>query len=198
MIYSLRGKLVHSEPGFAVVECGGVGYKCMAPLSTVGALPPRGSEVFLYTHMAVRDDGVDLFGFLSVRELECFRLLISVGGVGSKVALSVLSDLAPDRLALAVASGDVKALTRCAGVGSKIAQRIVLELRDKLGGFAEAGPAAAQVSAVRGGSNSGEAMEALTALGYSPSEAALALAGVDEAAGVEEMIKSALRAMAGR
>ena len=198
MIYSLRGKLIHSEPGFAVIECGGVGYKCMAPLSTVGMLPQRGSEVFLYTHLSVRDDGIDLFGFLTMRELECFRLLTSVNGVGAKVALSILSDLTPDRLALAVASGDAKALTRSAGVGSKIAQRIVLELKDKLGGFAEALPALEQVSQVRSNANAGEAMEALTALGYSPSEAALALAGLDETAGVEEMIKAALRAMAGR
>ncbi len=126
MIYSLRGKLLLSEPGGVVVECAGVGYRCAVSLSTLAKLPGTGSEVFLLTHMVVREDTVDLFGFADTQELASFRLLTTVNGVGARLALTLLSDFSSSQLALAVASGDAKALTRSAGVGNKLAQRIVL------------------------------------------------------------------------
>lgn len=195
MIYSLRGTLLLSEPGVAVIECGGVGYRCAVSLQTLSSLPPRGERALLYTHMQVREDSVDLFGFADERELSLFRLLTSVNGVGAKLALALLSDFTPDRLALAVAAEDAKALTRSAGVGNKMAQRIVLELKDKLGGFAGANsPAIQQVAqsmAAKGAH--GEALEALVALGYGQSEAALALSEAPDGASVEELIRLGLK-----
>lgn len=195
MFYSLRGTLLLCEPGFAVIECGGVGYRCAVSRFTLSALPARGEEARLYTHLQVREDAVDLFGFCDERELECFRLLISVNGVGARLALSLLSDFTPDRLALAVAAQDAKALTRSAGVGNKLAGRIVLELKDKLGGIAaENAPVISGVSQASGShGNLGEALEALVALGYGQSEAALALSGADENAPVEALIRTGLK-----
>lgn len=195
MIYSLRGELIHAEPGFAVVECCGVGYRCFVSLTTLSQLGGPGDEVLLYTHMAVREDSVDLFGFADERELACFKLLISVNGVGARLALALLSDFSADRLAVTVASGDAKSLTRSPGVGNKLAQRIVLELKDKLGGFADE---AAQTSSPAGESAADEAAAALTALGYSRAEAIAALAGCSPEAGVEELIKAGLKQMARR
>ncbi len=195
MIYSLRGTLLLAEPGAAVIECGGVGYRCAVSLNTLSSLPPRGSEATLYTHMQVREDAIDLFGFAEERELASFRLLTSVNGVGAKLALVLLSDFTADRLALAVAAEDAKALTRSMGVGNKLAQRIVLELKDKLGGFAGKDTAALeQVSqSVSSKGALGEALEALAALGYGQSEAALALSDTPKDASVEEMIRVGLK-----
>jgi Holliday junction DNA helicase RuvA len=200
MIYSLRGSLAVSQPGFVVVECAGVGYRCSVSLTTLSQLPPCGSPVFLFTHMSVKEDAVDLYGFADKEELSCFRLLVSVNGVGARVALSVLSDFTPDRLALAVAAGDAKSLTKSAGVGAKLANRIVLELKDRLGA---AGGAAAQdlreVSRTAEGRGPvAEAVGALCALGYSQSEAALMLRGCDQSATVEDLIKFALKQKAER
>ncbi|MDD2955883.1 MAG: Holliday junction branch migration protein RuvA [Oscillospiraceae bacterium] len=199
MIYSLTGKLIHVENALAVVECAGVGYACKTTRATLGALPSVGSAVTLYTHLNVREDAVELFGFYTGRELECFRQLQTVSGVGPKAALAILSELTPDRFALAVASGDVKAITRAAGVGPKLAQRVILELKDRVtseeiaSGFSEgAGPAAAFST----GSMT-EAVSALTALGYSQSEAAQALGGLDPSLSAEELIRRALRGLAG-
>lgn len=198
MIYSLRGKLIHTEIGLAVLECGGVGYACKTTDTTLGALPPRGSQVTLYTVLNVREDAVELFGFADGQELRCFKMLQTVNGVGPKAALAILSELTPDRFALAVAAGDVKAITRAAGVGPKLAQRVILELKDKVTnediaqGFA-AGEAPARVSS----GNLGEAATALMALGYSQSEAAAALGGQSPDTPVEELIRRALKGLAG-
>ena len=132
MIYSLTGTLTVKEPGALVVECCGVGYRCAAPLSTVQKLPPVGEQVSVLTHMSVREDAVELFAFADKEELTCFKRLISVSGVGPRVALAILSDIPPDRFNLYVVSGDVKAITKAQGVGPKLAQRIVLELKDKV------------------------------------------------------------------
>ena len=132
MIYSLRGKLTVKELGFVVIECGGVGYGCKTSYNTVAAIGEIGSEVLLYTHLYVREDAVELFGFASLQELSCFKLLISVSGVGPKAATSILSDVSPERFAFLVASGDSKAFTKTKGIGAKTAQRIVLELKDKI------------------------------------------------------------------
>jgi len=198
MIYSLRGKLIVAEPGAIVVECAGVGYRCAVSLTTLSMMPPQGSEVFVYTYMNVREDAVDLFGFGEEGELAAFKLLTSVNGVGPKAALALLSDFTADRLALAIASGDAKALTKTAGIGPKIAQRIVLELKDKLGAFGSSDDNVVQsvsASMAKKG-NVSEAMEALVALGYGQSEAAAVLANSDESRSVEELIKMALKKLA--
>lgn len=200
MIYSLRGILLLAQPGAAVIECSGVGYRCCISLMTLSQLPPVGSEARLLTHLVVRDDAVELFGFADEDELACFRLLTSVSGVGNKLALSLLSDLTGDRLALAIASGDLKTLTRSSGVGSKLAQRIVLELKDKLGGLSQTVQhyaAIASAAPMAAGARS-EAAQALSALGYSQSEAAAALATLDESLGVEGLVKAGLRVLSRR
>lgn len=198
MIYSLRGRLAASDPHTVVVECAGVGYGCRVTLNTQRQLPPVGEEVFLHTYMVVREDAVELFGFADAAELSCFKLLISVNGVGPKAGLSILSDFSPDRLALLIASGDAKTITRAAGVGPKMAQRIVLELKDKMGA-AELGAETSDIEAAGSASKAGnaaEAVAALAALGYSQSEAALAVGRLDSALSVEELIREALKNMA--
>ena len=131
MIYSVTGRLKVIDPAYAVVEAGGVGYKCSTTTSTLAQLPPRESEVTLYTFLYLREDNMELFGFATEEELRCFRMLISVSGVGPKAALAILSGTTPQRLMLSIAAGDVKAL-KAPGVGPKLTQRIVLELRDKV------------------------------------------------------------------
>lgn len=199
MIYSLRGKLILKETGFAVVECSGVGYGCRTSYNTVSKLGELGSEVMLYTHLAVREDGVELFGFADMQELNCFRLLISVSGVGPKAAVSILSDMTPEQFALIVASGDSKAMTRTKGIGNKTAQRIVLELKDKIsseafgGGSMTVGQSSSAAPSVSGNSAMGEAMEALAVLGYSQGEIAPILRKLDPTLDTQELIKETLR-----
>lgn len=195
MIYSLNGKLIYTDVNTAVVECGGVGFKCAATLNTLRKLPPVGENVFLFTHMNVREDSMDLFGFAEQEELQCFKLLISVSGVGPKAALAILSELTPEKLALAVTSGDSKTITRAKGVGPKMAQRVVLELKDKLkGSVPQTVDVKNQVShSVTAAGNAGEAVSALTMLGYSQTEASNAVAELPQDLSVEEMIKKALK-----
>lgn len=200
MFYSLRGKLLHTEPDFAVVECGGVGFKCMTTINTLRALPSVGSEATLYTHMNVREDAMDLFGFATQGELNCFKLLTSVSGVGPKVGLAILSVLAPEQVAMAVANSDHKTLTRGKGVGPKLAQRIVLELTDKVKNMAvtTGNFVPEQAGVVSTSSNIAEAVNALTVLGYTPSEASAVAAKFDATLPVEEIIRLSLREIAGR
>ena len=132
MIYSLRGTLTYEMQGFVVIECGGVGYKCSTSMTTMRALPKIGSEVTLLTYMSVREDAVELFGFATSQELECFKMLIGVSGVGSKVGIALLSEFLPEQIAVCIASSDAKTLTKASGVGNKLAQRIILELKDKI------------------------------------------------------------------
>ena len=197
MFYSLKGTLTHTEPNAAVVECGGVGFLCLTTMSTLRALPPLGQTVTLYTHLNVREDALDLFGFATQSELNCFRTLTSVSGVGPKVALSILSSVAPE-----VGSGDYKTLTRAPGVGPKLAQRIVLELKDKVKKL-NAEIAGGNMTFDMGGvpsasAHASEAINALTVLGYSPSEASAVVAKLDSTLPTEELIRQALRAMAAR
>ena len=197
MFYSLTGKLIHTEAYLAVVECGGVGYRCMTSLTTLSCLPPAGERVTLYTHLNVREDALDLFGFYSMNELDAFKNLIGVSGVGPKSALAILSDMTPDRLALCIASGDAKSLTRAPGVGVKLAQRLILELKDKISKAELAsgvGEAAVQIGADGSGMN--EAAAALCTLGYSQSQAAEALAGLAADLPVDELIRQALKKVA--
>ena len=131
MIYSVRGKLIYSQNETVVVECAGVGYECRTSFSTIQAVAGK-DEVMLYTHLSVREDAVELFGFATKEELKSFRMLIGVSGVGPKAAISILSSCTPSQFALAVATGDSASFTKIKGIGAKTAQRIVLELKDKV------------------------------------------------------------------
>lgn len=195
MFYSLTGKLVLKNEQLAAVNCGGVAFKCFITRNTLSSLPETGSTVTLFTYLSVREDALDLFGFFTEDELECFKLLISVSGVGPKAALAILSELSPDGFYTAVSSGDSKSITAANGVGPKIAQRIIMELKDKIGAFsfaAEVSPSSS-VGSVSSGSGYVEAISALVSLGYSQSEAAEALKNADRSLSAEELIKTALK-----
>ena len=198
MLYRLRGSLIHTEPSFAVIECAGVGYKCYTTMNTQRLLPAVGKEAVLYTHMNVREDAVELFGFSSLGELNCFKLLTSVSGVGPKVGLAILSVLSPEQVAVAVAAGDFKTLTMAQGVGNKLAQRVILELKDKLKALGGGEEVTAAAGVVNAAGNAAEAMNALTVLGYTPSDVAPVVAKFDSSLPVEELIRLTLKAMAGR
>lgn len=200
MIASLRGKLIYKDENTAVVECAGVGMKCLIARTTAAALPQVGEEVFVYTHLSVKEDALDLYGFALESELEAFRLITSVNGVGPKIGLAMLSQFDADTLLLNIASGDAKALTAASGVGLKLAQRIVLELKDKVGNAAM-GSTLSSLSAVGNAtlnSNSKEAVEALVSLGYTQSEASMAVGSLDLSLPTDELIKQALKALARR
>ncbi|MGN0642389.1 MAG: Holliday junction branch migration protein RuvA [Huintestinicola sp.] len=201
MIYSVRGKLVHKEAGLAVVECGGVGYACRTTYITLSQLGNMGDEALLYTYLSVRDDGIELFGFADERELGCFKLLLSVSGVGPKAALSILSGMDPNSFALAVATGDYKTFTKIKGIGPKVAQRVVLELKDKISkeqlSVSGNTPAAAAANrAFISGGATQEAVDALLVLGYSSAEAEKAVGALDSSLSAEELIRLALKSMA--
>ena len=196
MIYYLSGPVTILEPGLAVIECAGVGYGCRVTAFTAGQLKLN-QNARLYISESIREDAHELFGFISKEEQRCFELLTSVNGVGPKAAMSILSAGGPQNFTLAVMTGDEKMLTAAQGVGKKIAQRIILELKDKLGGSSmeldfSGGPA---VSAISSQGNAALAHAALQELGYSPAEINAALKGVDPAASTEEMVRHALRAM---
>ncbi|QAT50571.1 Holliday junction branch migration protein RuvA [Caproiciproducens sp. NJN-50] len=194
MIYSVKGTLTHMEPGIAVVECGGVGFKCFTSLNTQRALPQIGAQAKLFTVLNVREDALDLFGFSTQAELSCFKMLTGVSGVGPKAGLAILSELKPEQVAASVATGDSKTLTRASGVGPKLAQRICLELRDRvrdLGGTE--GTITSAAGAVSASSHAAAAVEALSVLGYSPSDASAIVAQFDSALPVEELIRLSLR-----
>ena len=196
MYYSLRGTLIAADGRSAAVECGGVGYLCTVSAQTYSQLPEPGEEVLLYTHLSVREDAMELYGFSTQVERSCFRMLTQVSGVGAKVAIAILSSLTADQVAFAIMAGDSKSLTAAPGVGPKLAQRIVLELKDKFGkGTAEfsAGSLSASVPAVMGKGNRGEAVAALAALGYSQAEAASALSDCADTMSVEDMIRAGLK-----
>lgn len=197
MLYSVRGKFIAIESNAAVVECGGVGYMCQTTMNTLKAVKLN-TEVTLYTYLNVREDAVDLFGFATKAELETFKNLISVSGVGPKAGLAVLSELSPEQVAMAIASDDLKTITRAQGIGKKIAQRIVLELKDKLAkaakednSFAQAAQNSVNVSM----GNVPKAIEALGVLGYSPSDVSPVLATLDSTLPVEQLISLTLKQM---
>lgn len=197
MIASLRGKLIYTDNTSAVVECGGVGFKCFVTKNTLYNLPEKNSEVFLHTYMVVREDAMDLYGFTDREELECFKLITSVSGVGSKIGLALLSEFTANQITLYIASNDPKALTAASGVGIKLAQRIVLELKDKIGSLE--GGETLEIKAVGNAtvnSNSKEAVAALQSLGYTQSEASLAVGRLDQTLSTEELIKQALKSLA--
>lgn len=199
MIYSITGLLRQVAPTYCVIEACGVGYQCSASTYTLSSLPGRGQEVTLLTHLWVKEDGMELFGFSTEQEKHCFRLLIGVSGVGPRVALAILSDAAPDRLMLSIAAGDAKALTRAQGVGAKLAQRIILELRDKVtdedigSSFGEEQGAIAALGESTKNTAKSEAISALVALGYGQTDAAAVIAPMEESLAVDELIRRALK-----
>ncbi len=190
MIYCLTGKLLEKAPDYAVVSCGGVGYLAAIPSTTAGALPAVGDTCTLYTCMNVTENDVSLFGFADKESQTMFRLLTGVSGVGPKVGLAILSVLSPDRVVLAVSAGDHKAFTAASGVGPKLGQRIVLELKDKVGKGLATGLGLADASGTAGVAQS---IAALTGLGYTGSEAAQAIARLDPSLPVQELIRLALQ-----
>ena len=203
MFYYIQGKLAHLDPAFAVVDAGGVGYKLTISATTHDAMPSHitvseAPDVKLYTHMAVREDGIELFGFGSYEELAAFKMLTSVSGVGPKAAMAILSVFTPEKFALAVCTNDTKAISKANGVGAKTAARIVLELQDKLmketPSEVLAGKNSTNIPAASVGKGAmSEAQDALTVLGYTRAEALSALSGLDPKLGLEDLIKQALK-----
>ena len=202
MIYCLTGKIVKKSMSAVVLSCGGVGYYAQCPASVAGALPGVGKEATIYTVMSVTENDVSLYGFATEEQQACFEMLTAVSGVGPKVGLAILSVMEPQRVALAISAGDHKAFKAANGVGPKLAQRIVLELKDKVAkGFVD-GISLEDVAGAASGEpatqSASQAIAALVSLGYSQSEAALAISKIDATLPVEEIIKLALRGMAGR
>ena len=195
MFYYLNGTLAAVEPNVAVIDCGGVGYACRTTTRTLSRLQ-KGKQARLYTHLSIREDAWDLYGFADQNELNCFKMLIGINGVGPKAALSILSASSPEDLAVAVVSGNEKALTVAPGIGKKIAQRIILELKDRMGIEMEQMAKEGQAPAVSGfgGSKAADVSAALTVLGYNPAEIGAAMRTVDmEKLSVEEIIREILK-----
>lgn len=195
MIYSLKGKIISKENNLAVIECGGVGYACRTTLNTLSSLECDNSrDTLLYTFMSVHENGIELFGFLTKQELNCFKMLLSVSGVGAKVGLSILSDFTPEQFAMLVASGNSKALTKTKGIGAKTAQRIILELKDKImADVPEYDTSSSVINISSGNSARSEALEGLMVLGYNQSEIMPVLAGIKENLDTAGFIREALR-----
>ena len=192
MFYYLDGTVAELETNLAVLDCGGVGYACATTNTTLARLK-QGARAKLYTYLNVKEDAVDLYGFYSKNELSSFKMLIGVSGVGPKAALAILSASSPEQLALAIVSGDEKMLMAAPGIGKKIAQRIILELKDKLSKEDLSGIRVGKRSTPSGLKTS-EALSALMVLGYSQQEVGAALDGVDvEHLPLEEIIRQALR-----
>lgn len=203
----IRGILADRTEDAAVIEAGGVGYLVHTTAQVLDRLPPLGGEVLLHTYFSVREDAMALYGFLSKDDLSAFRLLIGVSGVGPKAALALLSAMTTEELRFAVQAEDAKEIAKAPGIGPKTAKRVILELRDKLpAGAADFGDSAGAEAAQGApeGKNGArqEAAQALVALGYTPTEAAKAVAAVaapegepEDAMGVEEILRAALRQM---
>ena len=203
MFYYLRGTLAYVAPGMVVLDVGGVGYQLTVSGSTQSALPARSfsepQEVLLYTYLAVREDGIELFGFATEQEKETFELLITVSGVGPKAAMSILTAMTPEKFAIAVCSEDRKSISAANGIGPKTAARIILELHDKLlkesaGVFPAATAADAPEAAPTTRGKLNEALDALMVLGYNRSDALNVLKNLDtEKMSLEELIRAALK-----
>lgn len=203
MFYFISGALEHLFPNTAVLNAGGVGFKLTVSNNTYDTIAPRATKneaVKLYTYMAVREDGMELFGFATESELDMFKLLITVSGVGPKAALAILSAFTPEKFILAVSTEDKKAISRANGIGPKTAARIILELRDKLlaqnmlPSDVPSGTAMPAIAAVQSGGQMTEAQEALLVLGYSRTEILNALQGINTSGmSVEDIIRAALK-----
>lgn len=197
MFYYVNGTVAETGPNLAVIDCGGVGYGCRITAYTAGQLK-LSQNARLYVTESIREDAFDLYGFISREEQRCFELLTSVSGVGPKAAIAILSSGGPQNFTLAVMTGDEKMLTAAQGVGKKLAQRIILELKEKIGGSSmelDFSAGAASAAPAQSGGAAAMARAALQELGYSPAEISAALKGVDPNASTEEMVRFALRAM---
>ena len=196
MFYYLKGKIAALEPYLAVVDCSGIGFACNTSMRTLSELK-QGQEAKLYTYCNIREDAFDIYGFISLAEIRCFRMLVGVSGVGPKAALSILSANAPEDLAMAIASGNEKVLTLAPGVGKELAQRIILELKDKIGKELSSPELGLDIQAAPTGLDAGKSNDvaaALSVLGYSPAEIASALRKVDVSSlTVEEAIREILK-----
>lgn len=195
MIYNVKGTVTYTDASFVVVECGGVGFKCYTSMTTLKSLPTDKKEVNLYTYLAVREDAMDLFGFLTMEELDAFKLLITVSGVGPKAAVAILSVLSPDRLAIAISSGDVKSIQMAQGVGKKTAERVVLELKDKMVGIgsSQASQISQNIISVSSSSNAQEAVEVLVSLGFNQSDVSMVVGAMDKSLSVDDMVRLGLK-----
>lgn len=197
MLYSLTGEIIAVDQNGFAIQCGGVAFFCFSTMNTLQKVGMKGSQATVFTYMNVREDAIELYGFHSSNELDAFKQLITVSGVGPKAALAILSVMTPDQLALNIASGDAKAITKAQGVGTKIAQRIVLELKNKFSTdlTAEQTDIVAAIQSADTSADLSEAIEALIQLGYSRSEAAAAVSKLDKSLPVEEMIRLALKSL---
>ena len=194
MYYSVRGNVIHLGQNIAVVECGGVGYKCQTTINTLKNLKLN-AEAKLYTYLNVREDAMELFGFYTEEELSAFKTLVGVSGVGPKVGIAILSVLSPQQIALAIASDDLKSITMAPGVGKKLAQRIVLELKDKfkINTNSESVIKGAKTTAAVG--NIPKAIEALSVLGYTAADVSPFISTLDPNLPVEQLIGETLKLM---
>lgn len=196
MYYYISGELVLAEPNTAVVDAGGVGYQMMISGNTLGKLAGKiGTKVRLYTHLSVREDAMEIYGFATLEELSSFRMLISVSGVGAKSAVSILSLMSPERFATAIMNGDAKAIAKAQGIGTKTAARVILELKDKIKkefSTEETDGLPTEDWLPTNENNLNEAANALMVLGYTRAEASFALKGADPKTDLESLIKNAL------
>lgn len=193
MIASLKGILTYLDPNCCIIECSGVGFKCYLTGKTLGAMPSIGNEVKLYTFMSVKEDAIDLYGFSEISELECFKLITSVSGVGPKLGLSILTTFSPEQISTYIIDNNPKALIAASGVGLKLAQRIILELKDKVDATASGKDV---LEFVNNSGNLAEAESALISLGFSRAEAKKALNNLQSDLPIDTLIKEALKILA--
>lgn len=198
MFYYLNGKVAYTEPGFAVIDCNGVGYKLNVSTTTMSKLYELGQVVKLYTYMSIREDAVELFGFYTLEELDIFKLLITVASIGAKSALSILSSFTPKSLIKAISEGNTKLIATAQGIGKKTAERIVVDLRDKVSIFEDdEGLDSNDITTpaqVKGSQGYNDALEALMSLGYQRKDALKALSGCTSDS-FEELMRYALTKM---
>lgn len=194
MYYYIKGTLVQKGDNYLVVDAGGVGYMIYTSLTSIAAAGEKGREITMYTYLHVREDVMDIFGFTSIEEKNMFLHLISVSGVGPKAALAVLSVVTPPQFAVAVVTNDVKTITKASGVGPKMAQRVILELKDKLKKEELELPIDGEADDILS-DNKSEAVSALVVLGYNANDAQKAVKGIDPELSVEEIIKKALSSL---
>ena len=199
MIYSVNGEVTHLEQNIIVMECGGIGFECRSTASAVSRAG-IGEKIKLYTYMNVREDAMELYGFVDESELNCFKMLICVSGVGCKVAVDILSSLSPQEFALAVVNEDAKTITRVKGIGNKMAQRIILELKDRLkknNSFETSDIPRINLGSAAGNAFS-EALTALMVLGFTNAQAQKALDGLSAELTVQELVKEGLKRLSGK
>ncbi|MEG1985238.1 MAG: Holliday junction branch migration protein RuvA [Oscillospiraceae bacterium] len=196
MIHLLTGRIISKNPTDIVVSCGGVGFFVMIPTSVYANLPDEGETTTIYTYLNVKEDSLELYGFSDERQQATFKMLTGVSGVGPKAGLSILSMYDSDRIAIAIASGDYKVFTACTGIGPKIAQRLVLELKDKVKGLGSLDASAVSNADTGTSGASSQAIAALVSLGFTSSEAAVAVSKLSATLTTEEMIGAALKSMA--